>query len=195
MGLYTLTNREHTSNPTTVGHNKGGEIMPDALPLTLSEEEQQRLLDWWRTMELAHDLVKRLTSLVSELRLHRESSHADGMILFYRAVSEISYGYAGVRGGVRRAFTKEYSKALQLNIVMCLSFVPKFSVDAKVLLERVAKGVSGPDALRLIQRIRETLMENDEMINELKEKAHMLFGKDSFKEIQDNVIQDMTLPF
>ncbi|MBS4200354.1 hypothetical protein KHA93_12000 [Bacillus sp. FJAT-49732] len=168
--------------------------MPDTLALTLSEEEQRRLLDWWRSIEEAHQIVKRLTSLVSELRLNKDSSHADGMILFYRAVSEISYGYAGVRGGVRRAFTKEYSKALQLNIVMCLSFVPKFSVDAKVLLERVANRVTGPSALQLIQRIRETLMENDEIINELERKAHNVFGKDSFKKIQEKVMQDMTLP-
>ncbi|MBW8349558.1 hypothetical protein K0H71_08885 [Bacillus sp. IITD106] len=168
--------------------------MPNTLPLTLSMEEQERFWDWWKTMEYGHQVVKRLTSLVSELRLNKESSHADGMILFYRAVSEISYGYAGVRGGVRRAFTKEYSTALQLNIVMCLSFVPKFSVDAKVLLERIAKGVSGPSALKLIQRIRETLMENDRIINELERKAHSVFGKDSFMNFQEKVKQDMTLP-
>jgi hypothetical protein len=90
--------------------------MSNSQSMKLSEEQQHRLLDWWKTMETAKSIVQRLTSLVSELRLNPESSHADGMILFYRAVSEISYGYAGVRGGVRRAFTKEYSQALQIKM-------------------------------------------------------------------------------
>jgi len=161
--------------------------------MKLSAEEQHHLLDWWQTMESAKLIVQRLVSLVSEFRLNPESSHADGMILFYRAVSEISYGYAGVRGGVRRAFTKEYSKALQINMVMCLSFVPKFSVDAKVLLERIAKQVTGPSALQLIQRIREVLLENDEIINELEKKAQSIFGTDTFKDIQAKMMKDMTM--
>lgn len=161
--------------------------------MKLSAEEQHHLLDWWQTMESAKHIVQRLVSLVSEFRLNPESSHADGMILFYRAVSEISYGYAGVRGGVRRAFTKEYSKALQINMVMCLSFVPKFSVDAKVLLERIAKQVTGPSALQLIQRIREVLLENDEIINELEKKAQSIFGTDTFKDIQAKMMKDMTM--
>ncbi|WP_233711074.1 hypothetical protein [Lederbergia citrisecunda] len=82
--------------------------MSDFRPMKLSEEEQKRLFAWWQTMESAKLVVQHLCSLVSELRLNPESSHADGMILFYRAVSEISYGYAGVRGGVRRALTTEY---------------------------------------------------------------------------------------
>ncbi|GIN91256.1 hypothetical protein [Siminovitchia terrae] len=167
--------------------------MSNSQYMKLSAEEQHHLLDWWQTMESAKLIVQRLVSLVSEFRLNPESSHADGMILFYRAVSEISYGYAGVRGGVRRAFTKEYSKALQINMVMCLSFVPKFSVDAKVLLERIAKQVTGPSALQLIQRIREVLLENDEIINELEKKAQSIFGTDTFKDIQAKMMKDMTM--
>ena len=167
--------------------------MPNTRQLNLSDEEQHRLLDWWKTLELARPVVQRLVSLVSEFRLNPESSHADGMILFYRAISEISYGYAGVRGGVRRAFTKEYSKDLQINMVMCLSFAPKFSVDAKVLLERIAKQVTGSSALQLIQRIRETLMENDIILNQLEKKAHTFFGKDTFQDIQVKMMQDMTM--
>lgn len=167
--------------------------MLNTQPLTLSAEEQYRLLDWWQTLDSAKTVVQRLVSLVSELRLNPESSHADGMILFYRAISEISYGYAGVRGGVRRAFTKEYSKALQINMVMCLSFAPKFSVDAKVLLERVAKQVKGSSALQLIQRIRETLLENDIIIKKLEKKAHAFLGKDTFQDMQVKIMQDMTM--
>ncbi|MBU8879140.1 hypothetical protein BGM26_09095 [Bacillus sp. FJAT-29790] len=161
--------------------------------LILSVAEQQRLLDWWKTMDSAKLVVQRLTSLVSELRMNPESSHADGMILFYRAISEISYGYAGVRGGVRRAFTKEYSTALQINMVMCHSFAPKFAVDAKILLERVAKQVTGNRALELIQQIRETLIENDKILYELKIKAHAFFGKDAFQDMQEKLREDMTL--
>jgi len=75
-------------------------------------------LDWWNTTESAKSIVRCLVSLVSELRLHPESSHADGMILFYRAVSEVSYGYAGTRGCIRRAFNDEYSEALRKNMTM-----------------------------------------------------------------------------
>jgi hypothetical protein len=59
-------------------------------------------------MESAKPMVRILMSLITELRVHPESSHADGMVLFYRAESEVSYGYAGVRGCIRRAFTNEY---------------------------------------------------------------------------------------
>jgi len=134
-------------------------------------------LDWWNTTESAKSVVKRLVSLVSELRLHPESSHADGMILFYRAVSEVSYGYAGTRGCIRRAFNDEYSEALRKNMTMCHGFAHKFSVDTKVLLERVAKQVTGSNALELIHRIREVLKENDEMLHEMEIKAHAFYEK------------------
>ncbi|WP_233713301.1 hypothetical protein [Lederbergia citri] len=126
-------------------------------PLKLTVEERQRLMSWWSTMEEAKLVVQRLCSLVSELRLNPESSYADGMILFYRAVSEISYGYAGVRGGVRRALTTEYGDELRLNMVMCQSFAPKFSVDAKILLERIAKQITGQNALFIIEQIRKMI--------------------------------------
>ncbi|MBA9028313.1 hypothetical protein [Peribacillus huizhouensis] len=167
--------------------------MPNTRHLNLSEEDQHRLLEWWQTMESAKPVVHRLISLVSELRLNPESSHADGMILFYRAISEISYGYAGVRGGVRRAFTKEYGDALKINMVMCISFIPKFSGDAKVLLERIAKQVTGSSALQLIQRIREMLKENDIILNRLEKKAHTFIGKDTFQDIQVKMQKDMIM--
>jgi hypothetical protein len=99
------------------------------------------------------------------------------MILFYRAVSEVSYGYAGTRGCIRRAFNDEYSEALRKNMTMCHGFAHKFSVDTKVLLERVAKQVTGSNALELIHRIREVLKENDEMLHEMEIKAHAFYEK------------------
>jgi len=154
-------------------------MFPNAELLNMSVDQQRYLLDWWNTTESAKSVVKRLVSLVSELRLHPESSHADGMILFYRAVSEVSYGYAGTRGCIRRAFNDEYSEALRKNMTMCHGFARKFSVDTKVLLERVAKQITGPNALELIQRIREVLKENDAMLHEMEIKAHAFYEKAS----------------
>ncbi|WP_256873569.1 hypothetical protein [Paenibacillus kribbensis] len=160
----------------------------------MSAEEQLRLLEWWQTLEAAHPIVQRLCSLVSELRLNPESSHAEGMILFYRAASEVSYGHAGVRGGIRRAFSSEYCEALRMNLVMCHFVARLFSGDTKVLLERVAKHITGPHAQQLVRRIRETLMENDAMINEMVKKAHAFFGKETFQALQMKAMQSMTLP-
>ena len=163
-------------------------------PLVMDTNERQRLLEWWHTMDAAKPIVGRLMSLITELRLNPESSHADGMILFYRAASEISYGYAGVRGCIRRAFTKEYREALRINMAMCHSFAERFSVDTKVLLERVAQQITGQNALLLIQKIRETLAENDVMLKEIKSKADAFFGRDTFNTIQNKVKQSITLP-
>ena len=80
--------------------------MPYTQPLSMSADDQHRLLEWWNATESAKVVVRYLVSLVSELRLHPESSHADGIVLFYRAVSEISYGHAGIRGCIRRAFSE-----------------------------------------------------------------------------------------
>lgn len=77
----------------------------------------------------------KINALITEFRVRPETSHADGMILFYRAASKVSYGYAGVRGCIRRALSNEYSEALQMNMTMCHSFAEKFSVDTKVLFE------------------------------------------------------------
>jgi hypothetical protein len=154
-------------------------VFPNAGLLNMSVDQQRYLLDWWNTTESAKPIVRLLVSLVSELRLHPESSHADGMILFYRAVSEVSYGYAGTRGYIRRAFNDEYSEALRKNMTMCHGFASKFSVDTKVLLERVAKQVTGSNALELIQRIREVLKENDVMLHEMEIKAHAFYEKAS----------------
>ncbi|NEW02149.1 hypothetical protein GYH73_013355 [Bacillus megaterium] len=154
-------------------------MFPNAELLNMSVDQQQHLLDWWNTTESAKSIVRRLVSLVSELRLHPESSHADGMILFYRAVSEVSYGYAGTRGCIRRAFNDEYSESLRRNMTMCHGFASKFSVDTKVLLERVAKQITGPNALELIHRIREVLKENDVMLHKMEIKAHAFYEKAS----------------
>lgn len=157
-------------------------------------DERQRLLEWWKTMDAAKPMVRKLMSLITELRLHPESSHADGMILFYRAASEVSYGYAGVRGCIRRAFTNEYRESLRVNMVMCHSFAERFSVDTKVLLDRVARQINGEKALGLIRKIRETLDENDLMLKEIKSKADAFFGIDTLHSMQKKIKQFNTLP-
>jgi hypothetical protein len=163
-------------------------------PLEMSIDEKHRLLEWWKTMEVAKPVVRRLMSLITELRLNPESSHTDGMILFYRAASEVSYGYAGVRGCIRRALTSEYREPLRINMVMCHSFAQKFSVDTKVLLERVAKQITGQNSLQLIHRIEETLSENDAILKEIENKANVFFGRDTFNSMQKKVKQSITLP-
>ncbi|MCX2825084.1 hypothetical protein RGU76_08845 [Bacillus pseudomycoides] len=146
----------------------------------MTEEKQQRLLEWWEATEQGTVVVKRLVSYITELRLHPESSRADGMILFYRAASEISYGYAGMRGCIRRAFTPEYSEFLRNNIGRCHSFTRRFSVDTKILLERVAKEITGANVMQIVDRIHETLRENDAMLREIQNKADAFFGKKNF---------------
>ncbi|RHW41429.1 hypothetical protein D1B31_06785 [Neobacillus notoginsengisoli] len=168
--------------------------MPYTQTLGMSADDQHRLLDWWNATESGKVIVRHLVSLVSELRLNPESSHADGMVLFYRAVSEISYGYAGIRGCIRRAFSGEYSNVLRKNMVMCHSFAHKYSVDAKVLLERVAKQITGENALQLISRIRETLRKNDEMLIEIANKARDFFGKGALQSLQNEVKHSSIIP-
>jgi len=160
----------------------------------MSEEEQKRLMEWWNATEQGTVVVKRLVSFVTELRLHPESSRADGMILFYRAASEISYGYAGMRGCIRRAFSNEYSEFLRHNIVRCHGFARKFSVDTKILLERVAKQISGANALQIVDEIRKTLRENDAMLTEIENKANAFFGQGTFQSLQSNFMNSITLP-
>lgn len=160
----------------------------------MSEEEQQRLLEWWEATEQGTVVVKRLVSLITELRLHRESSRAGGMILFYRAASEISYGYAGMRGCIRRAFSHEYSNFLRTNMVRCHSFARRFSEDTKVLLERVADQISGTDALKMVERIRETLRENDAALTVIESKMDAFFGTEAHQALQDGHMQSITLP-
>ncbi len=159
----------------------------------MNEEEQQRLLDWWEATERGTIVVKRLVSYMTELRLNPESSSADGMILLYRAASEVSYGYAGMRGCIRRAFTPEYSEFLRNNIVRCHSFARRFSVDTKVLLERVAQQISGANAMQMVDRIRETLRENDAILTEIENKADAFFGKETFQTLQTSLMQSSTL--
>jgi hypothetical protein len=145
-------------------------------------------------MEASKPIVRKLMSLITELRLNPKSSRADGMILLYRAASEVSYGYAGVRGCIRRAFTQEYGEGLRFNMVKCHSFAERFSVDTKVLLELVARQITDHDTLNLINRIRETLRENDIMLKEIKNKADAFFGKDTLSSMQQTVKQSVTLP-
>ena len=160
----------------------------------MSEVEQQRLMEWWNATEKGSIVVQQLVSLITELRLNPESSRADGMILLYRAASEVSYGYAGMRGCIRRAFFNENSEFLRNNIVRCHSFARRFSVDTKVLLERVTKQISGANALVVVDRIRETLRENDAILTEIENKANSFFGKESFQVLQNNFKQSITLP-
>ncbi|RST72057.1 hypothetical protein D4T97_017505 [Siminovitchia acidinfaciens] len=168
--------------------------MPHQSSVQMSEVQKKRLLEWWEATEKGTVVVMRLVSYITELRLNPESSHADGMILFYRAASEVSYGYAGMRGCIRRNFTPEYSEFLRHNIVRCHSFARKFSVDTKVLLERVTKQISGADAVRIVDRIRETLRENDEILTEIENKADAFFGKETFQNLQTDLKQSITLP-
>jgi len=160
----------------------------------MDNHERQRLMDWWNTMEAARPMVRKLMSLTTELRLHPASSNANGIILFYRAASEVSYGYAGVRGCIRRAFTEEYGDGLRMNMVKCHSFAEKFSEDMKVLLELVAKNIKDQEALQIINRIRETLVENDEWLKEIKQRANAFFGRDTFHSLQKKVKDAVTLP-
>ncbi|WP_019243360.1 MULTISPECIES: hypothetical protein [Bacillus] len=162
--------------------------MPQPSSNHMSEEEQQRLLEWWKATEQGALVVKRLVSSITELRLHPESSRADGMILFYRAASEVSYGYAGMRGCIRRAFTPEYSEFLRNNIVRCHSFARRFSVDTKVLLERVAEQITGINAMQIVDEIRQILRENDAILTEIENRANAFFGKEAFETLQTSMI-------
>lgn len=168
--------------------------MTNTQTMKMNADDQQHLLEWWNATSAGKAIVQQLTSLVSELRIHPESSHADGMVLFYRAVSEISYGYAGMRGCIRRAFTNEYSGALRENMARCHSFAEKYSVDAKVLLERVAKQISGANAQQLVNLIRNELIKNDEMLKEIFNKTQAFFGKENFQSVQKKIKHSNSLP-
>lgn len=161
--------------------------------IELSDKQRKALLDWWNTMETAKPVIRRLMSLITEFRVRPETSHTDGIILFYRAASEVSYGYAGVRGCIRRALSNEYSEALRMNMAMCHSFAEKFSVDAKVLLERVAAQITDPSSINLIQRIRYTLKENDLLLMEINRKKLLFFGIDNWDALQNKMIQNNQL--
>ncbi|WP_042352921.1 hypothetical protein [Bacillus massiliigorillae] len=158
--------------------------MPHQSSVQMSEEEKQRLLEWWEATEQGTVVVKRLVSNITELRLTPESSRAGGMILLYRAASEVSYGYAGMRGCIRRAFTPEYSEFLRHNVVQCHRFARSSSDDTKVLLERVAKQIHETNAMQIVNRIREILRENDAVLMEIKKKADAFFGKETLKKMQ-----------
>ncbi|MEX0135103.1 hypothetical protein MRBLBA71_001676 [Bacillus nitratireducens] len=64
-----------------------------------------------------------------------------------------------MRGCIRRAFTSEYSEFLRDNIARYHSFARKFSFDTKILLERVAKEITGANAIQIVDSIGETLRE------------------------------------
>ena len=68
---------------------KEGRIMPYTQTLSMSADNQHLLLEWWNVTESAKVVVRHLVSLVSELRLHPKSGHADGIILFYLIYKEI----------------------------------------------------------------------------------------------------------
>jgi heme oxygenase len=81
-----------------------------------------------------------------------------------------------------------------MNMAMCHSFAERFSFDTKVLLERVAKQITGQEALQLIQRIREAFAQNDAMLKEIQNKANAILGTDNFHSLQKKVKQSNTLP-
>ncbi|MEK5389389.1 hypothetical protein NSQ59_03260 [Margalitia sp. FSL K6-0131] len=163
-------------------------------PKSMDNDERKRLLDWWNTMEAAKPMVRTLMSLTTELRVHPASSNANGIILFYRAASEVSYGYAGVRGCIRRAFTEEYGDGLRMNMVKCHSFAERFSEDMKVLLELVANNIKDQEALQIVNRIRKTLVENDERLKEIQQRADAFFGRETFYSLQQKMKKTLTLP-
>ncbi|MGV3487491.1 MAG: hypothetical protein ACO1OC_02770 [Tuberibacillus sp.] len=79
-------------------------------------------------------------------------------------------------------------------MVMCHSFAEKFSADAKVLLERVTKQITQEHTLKIVDKIRETLKENDAMLKEIKMRADAFFGRDTFTSMQKIVEQWNTIP-
>jgi hypothetical protein len=111
----------------------------------------------------------------------------------YRAISEVSYGHAGVRGGIRRAFSGEYSPFVQSNLVMCLGGACQFSEDSKALLDYVSKQYNDQNAQNLTLRIAETLRENDIMLNTMFERAKAFFGQEKFNQLQQEVMQTMMI--
>lgn len=64
-----------------------------------------------------------------------------------------------------------------MNMAMCHSFAEKFSVDAKVLLKRVAAQITDPSSINLIQRIRYTLKENDLLLMEINKKTSIFWHR------------------
>lgn len=84
--------------------------MPTSQPLEISMVDHQHLMEWWKTTESAKIVVQHLISLISELRLHPESSHADGMVLFIGPLPKfhtVTPGHADASEGL-----------LQVNILM-----------------------------------------------------------------------------
>jgi hypothetical protein len=57
-------------------------MMINLQPIVMTKDQQERLMAWWRTMEQAQPIVRRLCSLTSELRLQPEAVKVNGMILF-----------------------------------------------------------------------------------------------------------------
>ena len=61
-------------------------------------------------------------------------------------------------------------------------------------MERVAKQITGQNALQLVQRIREMLVKNDETLKKIKMRADAFFGKDIFHSMQKEMMKESTLP-
>jgi len=191
VGTGRITSRKSRTFRRYQDFERWGQLVKDFI--ALSERERNALMDWWNTMETAKPIIRRLMSLITEFRVRPETSHTDGIILFYRAASEVSYGYAGVRGCIRRALSNEYNETLRMNMAMCHSFAEKFSVDAKVLFERVAAQVTDTSSSSLIQRIWYTLGENDYMLNEINKKAILFFDKDNWNTLHNKMKQNSKL--
>lgn len=161
--------------------------------LPLSTDERKRLLAYWEAMEDALPTVRRLTSLTSELRMHSDASGINTMILFYRGISEVSYGHSGSRGGIRRAYNGQYSELVKQNMVMCFGGYYFFAQDSKALIDYIEKQVKGEAALKIVRRIKVTLAENDAHLKEAEKKLIEFFGVKEYQKIQMDNMDSMML--
>ncbi|MFZ3591826.1 hypothetical protein ACOI1C_22090 [Bacillus sp. DJP31] len=165
----------------------------DLQPITLSNQERERLQNLWKVMQSAIPIVQRIYALSSQLRIHPESSHVDGMILYYRAVSELAYGHARAKGGIRRAYNGFYSHEVQKNMVMWIGGYRQFSQQTTVLLDNVSNNVNGSEAKQIIQQLNHSLQENDKKVRKALSRAKDFFGQEQFKKIQMEIMKDMTI--
>lgn len=162
-------------------------------PIKLSEVEKEYLLKWWEVMESAQPIVQKICSLSSHLRSHPNSSHVDGMILYYRSVSELAYGHAGTKGGIRRAYNGFFNHEVEKNIVMCVGGYRQFSEETRVLLENVSNHVKDTEASQIIKQLRSYLEQNDDKVKQALSKGKEFFGAEQFQRIQMEIMNDMTI--
>ena len=158
--------------------------MPYTQTLSMSDMINIFCLEWWNATESAKVVVRHLVSLVSELRYIRNPVMQ--MESFFFIEQSLKYHTVTLESGdvFDELFQENTLLLFRKNMVMCHSFAHKYSVDAKVLLERVAKQITGENALQLISRIRVMLMKNDEMLTEISKKAQAFFGTEDLQSLQ-----------